>query len=176
MTDIDGTDARLIVDDGATVALEDLTAVRITATIQSDDCVVYEAEKQTSAGSTQTVSATRRDGRFRWVKRDTSSGYAEDGTGTVRNDADTNGPMERFAERLRTAREPLMSGISASLPWLDWTYHLGERLGLLAGPDISLRTGPDDDPAYPVIEEISYELVAQNTVLAFRAPGAGDRG
>ena len=55
--------------------------------------------------------------------------------------------MEQFAERLRTEREPLMSGISAALPWLDWTYHLGERLGLLAGRDISLRTGADGNPS-----------------------------
>ena len=168
MPDIDGTNARLKIEDGPPQALNDITNLRITAIVQSDERVVYEAEKQKSSGSSQTVTETRRDEVFRWVKRNSSSVYAGDGTGVVRDDAEASGPMELFARRLRERREPLMSGISASIPWLDWTYHLGERLDLLAGRDILLKTGPDDNPAYPLIEGISYEFVDQGTDLMLR--------
>ena len=51
MTDVDGTNTRVVIEDGPPQALMDLTHVRITAIVQSDDRVTCDAPKQNSAES-----------------------------------------------------------------------------------------------------------------------------
>ena len=166
MTDIDGTNARLIVDDGATVALEDLTAVRITATIPSDDRVVHEAEKEDASGSSQTTEKTVRKRRFRWLKRDSSSAYAAEGTGVLRNDAAADGPMENAATELREQKSSLGSGIRATIPWLAWNCHLGERICEIDGRDAEMPGCTGEDTRYPHIRAIWFDFHVQVTQLA----------
>ena len=77
MQDVDGTDSRLVTDDGRSVTLMDVSAVRVTAIVKSDDRVAYDAERRESAGSTAVISKLRRDEACRWVKRHSSSLYAD---------------------------------------------------------------------------------------------------
>ena len=49
MSDVDGTNARLLIEDGPSQELKDLTHVRITAIVKSDSRVTYDAPKQDSS-------------------------------------------------------------------------------------------------------------------------------
>ncbi|HUV40082.1 MAG TPA: hypothetical protein VMY39_10730 [Planctomycetota bacterium] len=173
MSDVDGTDARLLVDDGSLVALKDLTAVRITAIVQSDERVSFLASRQDTSGSTQTITNTRRDRTFRRVTRHASSTYADEGTGVLRDDADEAGPMEKLADRLRKTRQPLMNAVSMTLPWPEFRYRLGERLTEVGGREIALGTGAEDEPAWPVVERITHDFTVQRTGLGLRVRGPG---
>ena len=48
MSDVDGTNARVLIEDGPSQELKALTHVRITAIVKSDDRVTCDAAKQDS--------------------------------------------------------------------------------------------------------------------------------
>jgi len=57
-SDVDGLNARVLIEDGPPQALEDLTHVRITAIVKSDERVTYEAEKQDPTGCVPAPAVT----------------------------------------------------------------------------------------------------------------------
>jgi len=169
MTDVDGTNARVVIEDGPPQALKDLTHVRITATVQSDDRVIYDAPKQDSAASSRTITRTARKTTFRWVKRDSSSAYSDEGTGEIRNDAAAGGAMEEVAAKLRERSESVGTGVSLAMPWLDFTCRAGDRVTGLRGRDIELPTRPGEEPSFPIVSRVTYDFRAQRTGLWLRS-------
>jgi len=168
MTDVDGTNARVVIEDGPPQALMDLTHVRITAIVQSDDRVTCDAPKQDSAASSQSITRTARKTKFRWVKRHSSSAYAS-GTEVVRDDSDENGPMQEAASKLRGRTESMGSGVSFTIPWLDFTCRVGDRVTGLSGRDIELPTKPGDEPSFPMVSRVTYDFRAQRSGLWLRS-------
>jgi hypothetical protein len=166
--DIDGTNACLRIENGPSQALQDITHVRITAIVKSDVRVVYDAPREETAGSSQGIIKTARDEEFRWVKRHSSSVYAGEGTGVVRDDAALHGPMEKGAAKLREKTEAFGQGLSLSVPWVDFTYHAGDRVSDLDGRGIAFSAKPGDDPSYPKINRVTYDFRGQQTVLDLR--------
>ena len=167
MTDVDGTNARVVIEDGPPQALKDLTHVRITAIVQSDDRVTYDAPKQDSAASSQTITRRAEDDTFRWIKRHESSAYGST-TELVRDDAAAGGPMEEAAGKLRKRSESQELGVGFSMPWLDFTCRVGDRVTGLRGRDIELPTKPGDEPYFPMISRVTYDFRAQRTDLDVR--------
>lgn len=170
MADVDGTNSRLRVDNDQTVALKDVSGVRITAIVKSDERVVYDAPRQDSAGSTQTITRTLRNGSFRWIKRYALSAYASEQTAVVRNDAEDGGPMEQLASKLREHVAPMNQRASLSMPWVDCSYRVGDRISGVAGRDLGFRAQPGDPPVYPAIERVTYDFAKQETELGLRMP------
>jgi len=168
MADVDGKVSLVRVEDEQATCLKDITAVRITAIVKSDDRVTYEAERDDSAGSSLTITKTVRKNTFRWVKRHSSSAYGEEGTGVLRDDGTTDGPMEELASRLRKDGEPLTTAVSFTIPWVEFTYRVGDRVNGLTGRDIELRALGGDEASYPIVEEVSYDFDAQETSLGLR--------
>jgi len=165
MVDVDGTNARVRVEDGSPQALMDITAVRITAIVKSDERIVYDAPRQETAGSSLDIEKTVRDGKFRWVNRHSSSAYSGDGTGVIRDDAGEDRPMEETAGKLREKAEGMREGVSLTLPWVDVTYHVGERISDIDGRGIGFSSKPGDAPSYPKIGSVVYDFLGQETVL-----------
>jgi hypothetical protein len=168
MQDIDGTNSCLRVDDGRTVALKDLTDVRITAVVKSDERVVYDAPREETAGSSVTMTETVRDGEYRRVKRDSSSAYWGDGTGVIRNDATDDGPMKEAVARLREKTEARRDGLSVTVPWVDVSYRVGERVSDIEGRSMAFASKPGDDPSYPKIGRVAYDFSGQRTEIQLR--------
>jgi len=163
MLDVDGTNSRLRVESGTKVSLQDLSAVRITAIVKSDSRVEYDAPRQGTAGSSQGITKTMLDGKFRWVKRDSSSAYAGRGTGVIRDDATEGGPMKEAAAKLREKTEAMRDGLSLTLPWVDVSYRVGDRVAEIDGMSIGFCSKPGDDPSYPKIGSVVYDFHGQRT-------------
>ena len=168
LTDLDGSNSRLVTDDGTTLALIDVSAVRVTAIVQSDERVAYDAEREESAGSSQTVTETIQSGRFRRVSRDSSSAYAGEGTGLLRDDGADDGPMRSLAANLREGAEPLDKRVSASVPWVDLSLRAGERVEGIDGRGLSLGGAGESAACRPLLEAVTYDFVGQRTDLALR--------
>jgi len=168
LSDVDGTNSRVRIEGGPDQALEDITGVRITAIVKSDERVAYELSRDESAGSSLTISQTVRDREYRWVKRDTSSAYASEGTGVERNDACSGGPMAAEAEKYEADAKPVGTHFWVSLPWVDLTYRVGDRIGGLDGRGIDLPKQDGEDPISPVVEFATYDFSAQRTRLQLR--------
>jgi len=168
MADIDGTNARLAIEDGPPQALNDITHLRITAIVKSDGRVAYEAGKQESSGSSQTITRTVRDDSYRWVKRDASSVFATGETETVRNDACEGGPMAAEATTLRRESESLGSALLITVPWIGFGFHLGDRIPVISGRDINLSGVGGEEPVSAMVEFVTYDFSAQETVLQLR--------
>ncbi|KPJ53316.1 MAG: hypothetical protein AMS16_05385, partial [Planctomycetes bacterium DG_58] len=168
MTDVDGTNARVVIEDGPSQALKDLTHVRITAIVQSDERVTYDAPRQDSAGSSQTITDTTDDDSCRWVKRHSSSAYSGDGTGIIRDDGEESGPMAKLAATVRSDTEPMWSGVSFTIPWVDVTYRIGDRIREMSGRDTSFPAKAADESLFPIVRRVSYDFRAQETRLALQ--------
>jgi hypothetical protein len=170
MQDIDGVDARLATDDGRSVALKDLSAVRVTAIVKSDSRVSCDAERRESAGSTQTIVETERDPRCRWVKRHSSSAYAEEGTGVVRDDSEVGGTMEELAKRARETGERQGRSVRVSIPWVDLSLRVGDRIEGIDGRGLAFEAA-GDEPGSPSIDRVTYDFEGQSTGIDLRMPG-----
>jgi len=168
MTDVEGINVGVRAETGGMLGLKDITDVRITAVVKSDERVVYEAERQDSAGSTQTVTKTVRKDTFRWVNRHSSSGYAGEGAGVVLNDSAEGGPMEATAAQLRQKTEAKTQRVSMTLPWVDLTYRVGDRVSEIDGRNIAFPSKPGDDPSYPKIGRLAYDFHGQRTEIQLR--------
>jgi len=153
--------------------LKDLTHVRITAIVQSDDRVTCDAPRQDTAASSQTITRTLRSKRFRWVKRHSSSAYASGDTQLVRDDSESGGPMDEAASELRDRSESLGSGVSFTVPWLDFTCRVGDRVTGLSGRDIELPTKPGEHPCFPMVSRVTYDFRAQDTAVWLRRAHRG---
>jgi hypothetical protein len=76
-----------------------------------------------------------------------------------------------FAQALRSAHEMPPLGGTVTLPYVSLAYTIGDRLDLIRGRNVSLRTnvgsGQGEAPTYPWIEQISFSFGenAQQTVL-----------
>ena len=154
----------MLIEDGPSQALEDLTHIRITAIVKSDDRVSYDAPRQDSAASSQTITRKVEDETFRWIKRHESSVYASS-TELVRDDSAEGGAMEEVATQLRDRSESVGTGVSFAMPWLDFTCRVGDRVTGLRGRDIELPTKPGDEPSFPMISRVTYDFRAQRTDL-----------
>jgi len=170
MSDVDGTNARVLIEDGPPQALKYLTEVRITAIVQSDKRVTYEAPKQDTAASSQTITDTIRKKTFRWVQRHSSSAYSNEGTGVIRNDAAADGSMAELASKLRKHTEPMGQGVSLTIPWLDFSYRLGERVSEISGRGVGLASRAGEEPSFPTIGQVTYDFRSQRTGLWLRPP------
>ena len=171
LTDLDGSNSRLVADDGTTVALKDVTHVRLTAIVKSDERVAYDAERQETAGSTQTISEVASDPRCRWVTRHSSSAYAGEGTGVVRDDAEPGGTMEELAKRARETAECQGRSVRVSIPWVDLSLRVGERIDGIDGRDLPLEVAGPDAPGHPSIDRVTYDFEGQSTGIDLRMPG-----
>ena len=158
-----------LIEDGPSQELKDITHVHITATVKSDDRVSYEAAKQESAASSQSITHTVKKKSFRWVKRHSSSAYSDEGTGVVRNDAAGDGPMEKTASKLREHSESMGSGVSFTIPWMEFSYRVGDRVTGLSGRDIELPTKPGEEPSFPMVARVTYDFRGQRTGLWLRS-------
>ena len=145
-----------------------LTHVRITASVKSDERVTYEAPKQDTSASSQTITETIRDESYRWVNRHESSSYSEDGTGIIRDDAALGGPMEEEANSYRDADAPMGSRHWLSIPWVDFTYHAGDCIMGISGRGIELPSRPGEAPSYPMVEYVTYDFRLQQTRMQLR--------
>ena len=76
--------------------------------------------------------------------------------------------MEKTASKLREHSESMGSGVSFTIPWMEFTYRVGDRVTGLSGRDIELPTKPGDEPSFPMIEEVTYDFEAQETNLHLR--------
>jgi hypothetical protein len=176
MSAVDGTDARLLIEDHPPQALKGVTHVRMTAVVQSDERVVHDAPRRDAAGSSQTITRTVTRPGFRRVTRHPSSAYSSEGTGVVRDDASEGGPMEALAALRREAAEPIALGVTVVIPWVEFGYRVGERISRVAGREIALEATRGDEPVHPVIERITCDFRAQETEIRLRpwSAGAGD--
>ena len=172
LTDLDGSNSRLVADDGTTVALQDVTHVRLTAIVKSDERVAYDAERQESAGASAEISKVVRDDSCRRVTRHTSSAFASEGTGLVRDDSAPDGAMEKTAARLRATTEPMCKGVSAGLPWLDLGIRVGERVSEVEGRPILPAGSGGEESDHPLIRRIEYDFASQRTELTLVAAGS----
>ena len=170
MADVDGAESALLIDGGRRLALKDVTSVRVTAIVKSDERVASLAERTDSAGSTRTIAETIRSEQFRCVTRHSSSVYADEATGLLRNDASSAGPMEVLANRLRQDVERLNRSVSVSVPWVDLSLRVGERIAGVDGRCLSFGTGAGDAEALPLLERVTYDFAGQKTDLGLRLP------
>jgi hypothetical protein len=56
-------------------------------------------------------------------------------------------------------------GVSFSLPWVDFTYCVGDRVTGLDGRGIGFSAKPGEDPSYPKVAQVIYDFGGQQTVL-----------
>jgi len=165
LADVDGAQSRLGVADGVSLALTELDSVRVTAIVKSDDRVAYDAERQSSAGASADIRRVARDEGCRHVTRHSSSAYHDEGTGLLRDDSGSDGPMEKLARRLRDEGEGQGREVSLSLPWVDVSLRVGDRLGDVSGRGLSFG-----DAGAPTVARIGYDFEAQSTQLDLRMP------
>ena len=168
MADVDGTESALLIDGGRRLALKDVTSVRVTAIVKSDARVACDAERTDSAGSTAEISRVRRDEAFRWVKRFASSAYASEGTGVVRDESGAWGPMAQLATSLRAERSALGMISSVTVPWVELSLRVGERIGGIDGVGLPMTTGAGDEQRSAIIRGITYDFKSQATRIDFR--------
>jgi hypothetical protein len=168
LADVDGSASRLRLEDAQSVALEEITDVRVTAIVQCDERVTHEAEKSETSGSTLTFTQTLRRSDFRKVVRDASSVFSPDGTGTIRDDAADDGPMEKAAKLLRTDREPQGLHVRCGIPWIDLTCRPGDRVERMAGRDVGMGAAAGEEQAFPAIVGVRFDFRSQGTVLTLR--------
>jgi len=158
----------VLIEDGPPQALKDLTEVRITVIVQSDERVTYEAPKQDTAASSQTITKRASDETCRWVKRHSSSGYSSGETKLVRDDSEAGGPMEKAAAQFRARTEPMWSGVSFTIPWVDVTYRVGDRLSGITGRGMDFPLVGEDKSCLPMAGWVVYDFRAQETRLGLR--------
>ena len=88
----------------------------------------------------------------------------------VRDDAKEDGPMQRAAVKLRKRSEPLGSGVSLTIPWLDFSYRLGERVSEISGRGVAFPSTAGEEPSFPTIGQVTYDFRSQRTGLWLRPP------
>ena len=79
--------------------------------------------------------------------------------------------MEEAAAKLRERTESMGSGVSFTMPWLEFTYRVGDRIMGLSGRDVELPTKPGDEPSFPMIARVTYDFRGQQTALWLRPAG-----
>ena len=99
------------------------------------------------------------------MERHSSSLFASEGTGTIRNDAGEEGPMAQMAVRAREEGESLMPEVGFSLPWVEVSYHVGDCVRDLDGRSTTLFCKPGEEPRYPMVRRVSYDFRSQHTNL-----------
>jgi len=165
MQDVDGSNSPLIVDDGTTLALMDVSAVRVTAIVKSDERVAYDAQREESAGTSAEIARVLRDEGCRWVKRHSTSAFASEGTGVVHDDSGDVGPMKALAVKARRETEALGSRVDLSLPWVDLSTRVGDRIAEIEGRGIALIRRPGAEPEPAQVGRVTYDFREQRTDL-----------
>lgn len=101
------------------------------------------------------------------MKRDSSSAYADDGTGVIRNDGADDGAMEEEAKKRREEREALRLGLLLTIPWVDLSFRVGDRIRQIDGRDILLNRKPGGENVFPKVQQITFDFERQQTQLEF---------
>ena len=81
--------------------------------------------------------------------------------------------MEEIAVRARQETESLGHGVQLSLPWVDVSYRVGDRIGEIEGRSVAVAGRPGETPRYPKVARVAYDFSSQRTELHLAAPEQG---
>jgi hypothetical protein len=76
--------------------------------------------------------------------------------------------MAAEAEKYEADAKPMGTTFWVSIPWIDLSYRVGDRIGGLDGRGIDLPKQNGEEPIPPVVEFATYDFSTQRTKLQLR--------
>jgi len=72
------------------------------------------------------------------------------------------------AEALRQKSKPPSTEVFVAIPWMEFSYRVGDRISKIDGRDIQLPRYPDLKDQLPVVEFVTFDFDAQRTAMQLR--------
>ena len=160
------------VGDTVYIPLDTVSGVKVCAILHADQCAEGEAARADDAASRYTYERYIENPAYRRVYRHTTSEYYTSAEGTTLRDDEAK--ADAAAEIQRNALQHLKLSSTFVLPWIDYSFTLGQHVRGIGEPESSDVAGRDmsfqvnrsqDAPIYPVIVGIRMDFEHQQTAI-----------